>query len=51
MVELIVGRPVMRVVAAETTNRERGREEKLQKQEREVGFFSTLDPSFSSLRP
>jgi hypothetical protein len=31
--------------------RERGREEKLHKRGREAGFFPTLDPIFSSLRP
>jgi hypothetical protein len=31
--------------------RERGREKKLQKQGREAGFWPTLDPIFSSLKP
>jgi hypothetical protein len=52
MVELMVGRPVMRVVAAEGHGGERGsgKREKLQKQGKWLVFWQILDPIFSSLR-
>jgi hypothetical protein len=53
VVELMVGRPVMRVVVAEGHGGEKGRgkREKFQKQGKWLVFWLILDPIFSSLRP
>ena len=53
VVELMVGRPVMRVVVAEGHGGERGRgkREKLQKQGKWLVFWLILDQIFSSIKP
>jgi hypothetical protein len=50
VVELMVGRPVMRVVVLKATVERERRERTVQKLKKLV-FWLTLDPIFSSLRP
>ena len=51
VVEMMVGRPVMRVVVAEGDGGERRKKKKLLKWGEKDGFWPTLDPILLSFRP